>query len=85
MKTTVDIPEDVYRKIKVKAASEGRKVRELIADGLILVLDGATPASRNKRAPSTAFDVMSDACGCATSGIQDLATNPKHMEGFGRA
>lgn len=32
----------------------------------------------------TAYDLMKDGCGCVDSGIGDLATNPKHMEGFGR-
>jgi hypothetical protein len=85
MKTTVDIPVDVYRQIKVKAASEGRKVRDLVADGLALVLRGATPSSDVKPTETTAFDVMTDACGCAASGVSDLATHPRHMEGFGRA
>ena len=30
MRTTVDIPDPVYRQLKVKAANEGRSVKELI-------------------------------------------------------
>jgi len=30
MRTTVDIPEPLYRQLKTKAASEGRSVKELI-------------------------------------------------------
>ena len=84
MKTTLDIPNDVYRHVKMKASSEGRKIRDLVTDGLVLVLRGTT-VSDGKPIPSTAFDVMSDACGCTASGVSDLATHPKHMEGFGRA
>ena len=29
-------------------------------------------------------DLMGDAIGCVDSGIGDLATNPKHLEGFGQ-
>lgn len=29
-------------------------------------------------------DLMKDGCGIVDSGIPDLATNKKHMEGFGR-
>ena len=29
------------------------------------------------------YDAMKDAIGCFKSGVPDLATNPKHMEGFG--
>ena len=30
MRTTVDIPDPIYRRLKAKAAREGRSVRELI-------------------------------------------------------
>ena len=32
----------------------------------------------------SAYDLMKDGCGCVDSGVTDLATNPKHMKGFGR-
>jgi predicted CopG family antitoxin len=30
MRTTIDIPDDIYRKLKVKAAMEGKTVREIV-------------------------------------------------------
>ena len=33
MRTTVDIPDPIYRRLKAQAASEGRSVRELILHG----------------------------------------------------
>lgn len=33
MRTTVDIPDPLYRELKSKAATEGRSVRELILRG----------------------------------------------------
>lgn len=30
MKTTIDIPEDIYRKVKAKSALEGRPVRDVV-------------------------------------------------------
>lgn len=36
-----------------------------------------------KKTPSL-HDRMKDLCGIVDSGIPDLATNKKHMEGFGR-
>ena len=32
----------------------------------------------------SAFDLMKDGCGIIRSGVPDLATNPKHLENFGR-
>ena len=40
MKTTVDIPDPVYRRLKSRAASEGRSAKELILRGVEQVLKG---------------------------------------------
>lgn len=56
MKTTVDLPDDLARRIKAE-----------------------------KRRPPTAYELMKDGRGIVDSGTGDLATNPKHMKGFGRA
>ena len=39
MRTTVDIPDPLYRQLKTKAASEGRSVKELILRGVQAELD----------------------------------------------
>ena len=38
-----------------------------------------------KRKKPSLHDLMKDGCGIVDSGIPDLATNKKHMEGFGRS
>jgi hypothetical protein len=38
MRTTVDIPDPVYRRLKSRAASEGRSAKELILRGVEQVL-----------------------------------------------
>ncbi len=38
MKTTLEIPDALYRQAKVKAAQENRKMKDLVSDGLRLVL-----------------------------------------------
>ena len=47
MKTSLVIDDALYRQVKAKAALEGRKLTELIEEGLRHVLSGAT-ADRNK-------------------------------------
>lgn len=32
MKTTIDIPEDLYRKVKAKSAMQGRRVRDVTVE-----------------------------------------------------
>ena len=45
MRTTVDIPDPLYRKLKGKAASEGRSVKELILRGVQQELRGSQKTS----------------------------------------
>jgi hypothetical protein len=50
VRTTVDIPAPLYRKIKAQAAASGRSVGELVLAGIRRVLvQGQRPRSRPKR------------------------------------
>ncbi len=80
MKTTVEVPDDLYRQAKAEAALRGRKLKDLIEEGLRLVLEAPRKARRN---PSLA-ELMKPAQGVIDSGIPDLASNPEHLKGFGR-
>jgi hypothetical protein len=80
MKTTVEVPDDLYRRAKAEAALRGRKLRDLVEEGLRLVL--AAPR-RTRRRPSLA-GLMKRARGAIDSGVPDLASNPRHFAGFGR-
>jgi hypothetical protein len=51
MRTTLDIPEPVYREIKVRAASEGTTMREIILDGVALRLRNGNPAPKQGDRP----------------------------------
>jgi hypothetical protein len=48
MRTTVDIPDPIYRQLKAKAASEGRSVRELILRGAEGTLRRRLPKPRRR-------------------------------------
>ena len=80
MKTTVEVPDDLYRRAKAEAALRGRKLKDLIEEGLRLVLEAPRKA---RRRPSLA-GLMKRARGAIDSGVPDLASNPKHLAGFGR-
>jgi hypothetical protein len=85
VKTTVELPDDLARRIKAEAALRGRKLKDLVEEGLRLVLETTKPAtvSTKRRRPSTAYALMKDGSGIVDSGLGDLASNPKHMKGFG--
>jgi hypothetical protein len=80
MKTTVEMPDELYRRAKAEAALRGRKLKELVEEGLRLVLAAPQKAARR---PNLA-DLMKGACGVVDSGVPDLGTNPEHLAGFGR-
>jgi hypothetical protein len=80
MKTTVEVPDDLYRRAKAEAALRGRKLKDLIEEGLRLVLEAP---SRRRKPPSLA-GLTKRARGMINSGVSDLASNPKHLAGFGR-
>ncbi len=78
MKTTIELPDELYRRAKSEAALRGRKLRDLVEEGLRLALE-----ARSKRPPSLA-GLTKRARGMIDSGVRDLASNPKHLAGFGR-
>jgi hypothetical protein len=38
MKTTIELPDDLYREAKTRAASQKRKIKDLVSEGLRTVL-----------------------------------------------
>jgi hypothetical protein len=78
MKTTVEVSDDLYRRAKSGAALRGRKLKDLVEEGLRLVLE--TP--RESRHHNLA-ELMKCARGIVDSGITDLASNPEHLKTFG--
>ena len=48
MRTTVDIPDPVYRRLKSRAASQGSSTRELILRGVETVLKEGKRMSRKR-------------------------------------
>lgn len=51
MRTTVDIPDSLYRALKKKAAHEGHSVKELVLRGVELELGARREAQRRLRPP----------------------------------
>lgn len=46
MKTTLELPDDLMREIKILAAQDGRKMKDIIAESLRRDLHLATPQAR---------------------------------------
>ena len=80
MKTTIELPDDLYRRAKAEAALRGRKLKDLVEEGLRLALE----APRQSPPRPSLADLMKRAIGVIDSGVPDLASNPEHLKGFGR-
>ncbi len=81
MKATIEIPDELYRKVKAKSALEGRPVRAVTVE-LLRTWVGEPSEQDTTRSPSL-HDRMRIYCGVVDSGVTDLATNPKYLEDFG--
>src|SRR5438045_9457166 len=79
MKITVEVPDDLYRRAKAEAALRGRKLKDLVEEGLRLVLE----APHETRGPRSLAALMKGARGVVDSGVPDLASNPEYLINFG--
>jgi hypothetical protein len=87
MRTTIDLPDDLFRRAKAEAALRGRKLKDLIEEGLRSVVDDPSPGEKPVAAAKRAsvHDLMKDLIfDYDEDGPTDLSTNPRHFEGFGR-
>ncbi len=80
MKATIDVPDELYRRVKAKTALQGRAIREVTVE---LYQRWLAEDDAAAKPGVSAYEMMKDGCGVFHSGIGDLSTNPKHMEGFG--
>ncbi len=51
MRTSIEFPDSVYRQLKLRAATEGTTIREIVLEGVAIRLRGAAQAPKQKRGP----------------------------------
>jgi hypothetical protein len=51
MRTSLEIPDDIYREMKIRAASEGTTMREIILDGVAMRLNQGSQAVKQEQRP----------------------------------
>ena len=52
MRTTVDIPDELFRRAKSEAALRGRKLKDLVEEGLRLVIEKEKLPAMSKKKPA---------------------------------
>ena len=79
---TIELPDDLAARLA--AASEEKQVPP--SQIVQKALEHALPAATAGFPPGmSAYDLMKDGFGCVGSGLGDLSTNKKYMEGYGRS
>jgi len=56
MKTTLDLPDDLYREVKSRAALGRRKVKDYVAEGLRLALEADYARGGSEGGPKAVFE-----------------------------
>jgi predicted transcriptional regulator len=74
---TLKVPRDLAQKLEAISARKRISKSKIIRDAL-------DTAFRREKNRSNLYDSMKDGLGCINSGKRDLATNPKHLKGFGQ-
>ncbi|HUF61181.1 MAG TPA: hypothetical protein VMN36_03830 [Verrucomicrobiales bacterium] len=82
MKATIDIPDELYRRVKAKSVEEGRKIREVTIELFQAWLAGGN-AWRSEAEQQRLRARMMKQVGRFDSGVDDLGSNPKPFEGLG--
>lgn len=78
MKTTLDLPDDLYRSVKAKSALEGRPVREVTIELYRQWLATGQPSGD----PGTATDRLSEWLAMADAAARRAPTGPTARDHF---
>ncbi len=73
---TVKIPPELKASVEERARLTGRSVSAVVRESLQQTV-------RREQATPSLLELAGDLSGCFDSGIDDLASNPSHMKGFG--
>jgi hypothetical protein len=84
MKITVELPDELARRVRAAAALRGLELKDLVEMGLRLVLESAAEHRSGSARPTLQYLVMG-VRGVVRSGFADLASSPARLKGFGVA
>lgn len=51
MRTSIEFPDSVYRQLKLRAATEGTTIREIVLEGVAIRLRSGEETPKRKRGP----------------------------------
>ncbi len=63
MRISLNLSDELFRRVKAMASRRGRTVAELIEEGLLHVLESADIPAKKSRTKKTLSELMQDVCG----------------------
>jgi hypothetical protein len=78
---TIELSDELAARLAVASERQQVPPAQIVQDALAKVLPAPAPTSDE---PSL-YELMKDGFGCVSSGLGDLSTNPRHLEGYGRS
>ena len=75
---SMKVPEELLSKMDALARATKKSRSALLREALEDKLKAAA-----RKAPLSLYEQSADLCGAGSSGLGDLASNPKHLDGFG--
>jgi hypothetical protein len=78
----VELPDDIAARLAAASKERHVSASDVVREALEKTLPDLPADFQEDTRPL--YDRMKDAIGCIDSGISDLATNKKYMEGYGR-
>jgi hypothetical protein len=75
MKTTIELSDELHRRAKAFAAMHGRRLKDVVEEGVRLVLE----APHQEPSRPTFAKLMEGVRGKVDSGVPDLGSNPEHL------
>jgi plasmid stability protein len=84
MKVTIDIPDELYRAVKVEAARTDRSVREIVDEALEAWLTAVEDREDGASAESALVEYRRDGGAAADSFLESLAAETKATYGSDR-
>ena len=75
---SIKIPDDLASRLDAVARAENTSRSALFRQALTDKLKNSA-----RRTKPSLYELSADLCGSGESGVGDLASNPKHLKGFG--
>ena len=75
---SLKIPDELVSRMDAMARAKQTSRSALLREALEEKLKAAA-----RKAPLSLYEQSADLCGMGNSGLNDLASNPKHLDGFG--